>query len=103
MGAVADAAAGAARASKRRLDQRDRRRCGCRLDHRDAPEHLHCTAPPAVAPEDSPVLVAVFGVVGGLGMGLTVALVTGLFLLRLLDRARPDTAGEVGVRGAVGR
>lgn len=56
-----------------------------------------------VAPGDSPVLIAVFGVVGGLGMGLTVALVTGLFLLRLLDRARPDTAGEVGVRGAAGR
>ena len=42
-----------------------------------------------VAPEDSPVLIAAFGVVGGLGMGLMVALVTGLFLVRLLDRAKP--------------
>ena len=42
-----------------------------------------------VAPWDSPVLMAAFGVVGGLGMGLTVALVTGLFLVRLLDRAKP--------------
>ena len=42
-----------------------------------------------VAPGDSPVLMAAFGVVGGLGMGLTVALVTGLFLVRLLDRAKP--------------
>jgi hypothetical protein len=43
----------------------------------------------AVAPPDAPVLTAVFGVAGGLGMGFTVALVTGLFLVRLLDRARP--------------
>jgi hypothetical protein len=56
-----------------------------------------------VAPEDSPVLIAVFGVVGGLGMGLAVALVTGLFLVRLLDRARPESAGEVVFRGAAGR
>jgi hypothetical protein len=35
------------------------------------------------------VLIAAFGVVGGLGMGLMVALVTGLFLVRLLDRAKP--------------
>lgn len=42
-----------------------------------------------VAPADSPVLIAAFGVVGGLGMGLTVALVTGLFLVRLLDRVKP--------------
>jgi hypothetical protein len=42
-----------------------------------------------VAPGDSPVLIATFGVVGGLGMGLAVALVTGLFLVRLLDRATP--------------
>jgi hypothetical protein len=42
-----------------------------------------------VAPPDAPVLMAVFGVAGGLGMGLTVALVTGLFLVRLLDRVRP--------------
>ena len=56
-----------------------------------------------VAPPDSPVLIAVFGVVGGLGMGLAVALVTGLFLVRLLDRATPETAGEVEFRGAVGR
>jgi hypothetical protein len=42
-----------------------------------------------VAPGDSPVLIAAFGVVGGLGMGLAVALVTGLFLVRLLDRATP--------------
>jgi hypothetical protein len=42
-----------------------------------------------VAPGDSPVLIAAFGMVGGLGMGLTVALVTGLFLVRLLDRAKP--------------
>jgi hypothetical protein len=33
--------------------------------------------------------MAVFVVAGGLGMGLTVALVTGLFLVRLLDRIRP--------------
>jgi hypothetical protein len=31
----------------------------------------------AVAPPDAPVLTAVFGVAGGLGMGFTVALVTG--------------------------
>jgi hypothetical protein len=43
----------------------------------------------AVAPPDAPVLMAVFGVAGGLGMGLTVALVTGLFLVRLLNRVRP--------------
>ena len=42
-----------------------------------------------VAPPDAPVLMAVLGVAGGLGMGLTVALVTGLFLVRLLDRVRP--------------
>jgi hypothetical protein len=42
-----------------------------------------------VAPGDSPVLIATFGVVGGLGMGLAVALVTGAFLVRLLDRATP--------------
>jgi hypothetical protein len=41
-----------------------------------------------VAPSDAPVLIAAFGVVGGLGMGLTVALITGLFLIRLLDQAR---------------
>jgi hypothetical protein len=41
-----------------------------------------------IAPGDSPVLIAAFGVVGGLGMGLTVALITGLFLVRLLDRAK---------------
>jgi hypothetical protein len=41
-----------------------------------------------VAPGDSPAFIAVFGVVGGLAMGLTVALVTGLFLVRLLDRVR---------------
>lgn len=56
-----------------------------------------------VAPGDSPVLIAAFGVVGGLGMGLAVALVTGLFLVRLLDRAGPETAGEARFRGAVGR
>lgn len=42
-----------------------------------------------IAPADSPVLIAAFGVVGGLGMGLTVALVTGRFLIRLLDRVKP--------------
>jgi hypothetical protein len=42
-----------------------------------------------IAPGDSPILVAAFGVLGGLGMGLTVALITGLFLVRLLDRAKP--------------
>jgi hypothetical protein len=42
-----------------------------------------------VAPSDAPVMVAAFGIVGGLGMGLTVALVTGQFLIRLLDRGRP--------------
>lgn len=42
-----------------------------------------------IAPGDSPVLIAAFGVLGGLGMGLTVALVTGLYLVRLLDRAKP--------------
>jgi hypothetical protein len=42
-----------------------------------------------IAPGDSPVLIATFGVLGGLGMGLTVALVTGLYLVRLLDRAKP--------------
>jgi hypothetical protein len=42
-----------------------------------------------VAPGDSPVLIAAFGMVGGLGVRLTVALVTGLFLVRLLDRAKP--------------
>ena len=42
-----------------------------------------------IAPGDSPVLIAAFGVLGGLAMGLTVALVTGLFLVRLLDRAKP--------------
>jgi hypothetical protein len=42
-----------------------------------------------IAPGDSPILIAAFGVLGGLGMGLTVALVTGLFLVRLLDRAKP--------------
>jgi hypothetical protein len=41
------------------------------------------------APGDSPILIAAFGVAGGLGMGLTVALITGLFLVRLLDRAKP--------------
>jgi hypothetical protein len=41
-----------------------------------------------VAPSDAPVLIAAFGVVGGLEMGLTVALITGLFLIRLLDQAR---------------
>jgi len=46
----------------------------------------------AVAPPDAPLLTAVFGVAGGLGMGFTVALVTGLFLVRLLDHARPDQA-----------
>ena len=45
-----------------------------------------------VAPSDAPVMIALFGVVGGLGMGLTVALVTGLFLVRLLDRVRPTVA-----------
>jgi hypothetical protein len=35
------------------------------------------------------VAVAAFGAAGGLGMGLTIALVTGLFLVRLLDRAKP--------------
>ena len=43
----------------------------------------------AVAPSDAPVLIAAFGGVGGLGMGLTVALITGLFLIRLLGQARP--------------
>jgi hypothetical protein len=42
-----------------------------------------------VAPADSPILIATFGVAGGLGMGLTVALVTGPFLVRLLDKAKP--------------
>jgi hypothetical protein len=37
----------------------------------------------------SPGLIAAFGVAEGLGMGLAVALVTGLFLVRLLDRAKP--------------
>lgn len=49
-----------------------------------------------VAPGNSPVLIAAFGVVGGLGMGLAVALVTGLFLIRLLDRAKP--ASRTGER-----
>ena len=48
-----------------------------------------------VAPGDSPILIAAFGVAGGLGMGLTVALVTGLFLVWLLDRAKP-TGPQVG-------
>ena len=42
-----------------------------------------------VAPGNSPVVIVAFGVAGGLGMGLAVALVTGLFLVRLLDRAKP--------------
>ena len=42
-----------------------------------------------IAPGNSPVVIAAFGVAGGLGMGLVVALVTGLFLVRLLDRANP--------------
>jgi hypothetical protein len=49
MGAVADAAAGAARAPGRGLGHGDRRRCGRRLEHRDAAEHLQPAAPPAVA------------------------------------------------------
>ena len=43
-----------------------------------------------IAPANSPVLIAALGVAGGLGMGLAVALVTGLFLIRLLDRAKRD-------------
>jgi hypothetical protein len=42
-----------------------------------------------IAPGNSPVVIAAFGVAGGLGMGLMVALVTGLFLVRLLDRTKP--------------
>jgi hypothetical protein len=42
-----------------------------------------------IAPGSSPVAVVAFGMAGGLGMGLAVALVTGLFLVRLLDRAKP--------------
>jgi len=42
-----------------------------------------------IAPGNSPVVIAAFGVAGGFGMGLVVALVTGLFLVRLLDRAKP--------------
>jgi hypothetical protein len=38
------------------------------------------------APAGSPVLIVAFSVLGGLGMGLTVALVTGAFLVRLLER-----------------
>jgi hypothetical protein len=49
----------------------------------------------AIAPSDAAVVIAVFGVVGGLGMGLTVALVTGLFLVRLLDRVRPARSALV--------
>jgi hypothetical protein len=41
-----------------------------------------------VAPAGSPVLVVLCGVLGGLGMGLTMALVTGAFLVRLLERRR---------------
>jgi hypothetical protein len=41
-----------------------------------------------VAPPDAPVLMAVFVVAGGLGMGLTVALLLAV-LVRLLDRVRP--------------
>jgi hypothetical protein len=42
-----------------------------------------------IAPGNSPVVIAAFGVAGGFGMALAVALVTGLFLVRLLDRAKP--------------
>jgi hypothetical protein len=38
-----------------------------------------------VAPASSPALIVAFSVLGGLGMGLTVALVTGAFLIGLLD------------------
>lgn len=58
----------------------------------------------AIAPSDAAVVIAVFGVVGGLGMGLTVALVTGLFLVRLLDRVRPArerTRGPTAIAGVV--
>jgi hypothetical protein len=41
-----------------------------------------------VAPAGSPVLVVLCSVLGGLGMGLTMALVTGAFLVRLLERRR---------------
>ena len=53
-----------------------------------------------VAPGDSPILIAAFGVAAGLGMGLTVALVTGLFLVRLLDRAKPPGVQVGRHRGA---
>jgi len=39
-----------------------------------------------VAPSGPPVLVAACGILGGLGMGLAVALVTGAFLVRILER-----------------
>jgi hypothetical protein len=42
-----------------------------------------------IAPGNSPLVIAAFGVAGGFGVGLAVALVTGLFLVRLLDRAKP--------------
>jgi hypothetical protein len=47
-----------------------------------------------VAPAGPPVLVALFGVAGGLGMGLTVALVTGRFLIRLLEEEGMRYAGH---------
>jgi hypothetical protein len=46
----------------------------------------------AMAP-GRPVLVALAGILGGLGMGLTVALVTGGFLVRLLERPAHRTRG----------
>jgi deazaflavin-dependent oxidoreductase (nitroreductase family) len=42
----------------------------------------------AVAPEQPPALRAAFAVAGGVGMGATVALVTGAFLVRLLRSPR---------------
>ena len=41
-----------------------------------------------------PVPVALAGVLGGLGMGLTVALVTGRFLVRLLERPTRRIQGD---------
>jgi len=41
-----------------------------------------------IASGSSPLVVTAFGVAGDLSMGFAVALVTGLFLVRLLDRAK---------------
>jgi hypothetical protein len=39
-----------------------------------------------IAPGGCPLLVAGFGVAGGFGMGVTTGLVSGAFVVRLLDR-----------------